>query len=600
MFTIIQKREPMSLGEEPTDVPRLGGGGARRVAVALGALAVVLGPGLAGPAAPGRPSAQEPAETRPNVLVVMTDDQTVAQMRAMPRVRARVARRGTRFANSFVNYPLCCPSRATFLTGQYTRNHGVKDNHPPEGGFYKLDSNETLAVWLQRAGYYTGHVGKTLNSYGRDGTVPVPPGWAEWFAPAGATVDDVYEYDVSDSGTLVHYGSAPEDFKQDVISERALDFVERRAPLDEPFFLFVGYTAPHFAGPEPSPQPPAECEGEIPKPAPRHAGAFAAELSPQPPSFNEADVSDKPPDVAALPPLTEDEVAEVGRAWRCALEALLSVDEGVGRMLGALRRAGELESTLIVFTSDNGFFFGEHRIASGKKRLYEEAARVPLAIRGPGFLGGGLVRELVSNTDLAPTILEAAGARPGLEVDGRSLLGLARDPGLLEGRELLIESNRYDAVRTWRFVYAEHEDGSREMYDMWADPFQLESVHADPAYRRERRELARRLVRLRRCAGERCHAPPALKLHLLGADGEDGGRCLTAPVRALVGHADEPVALVAFRVNGRPAGMTGNAPFRRRLPGRLLARQQPALVQATVDMVDGRRAALIGRATICA
>jgi N-acetylglucosamine-6-sulfatase len=201
----------------------------------------------------------------------------------------------------------------------------------------------------------------------------------------------------------------------------------------------------------------------------------------------------------------------IRQKYRQRLESLLAVDEGVERIIDALRESGELENTLVIFTSDNGFFHGEHRIWSGKAQVYEPAIRVPLLMRGPGITPGRRPSRIAGNVDLAPTILEAAGLPPRLELDGRSLLPLARGPVprwrdylLLEGGDRL--GLDYDGIRTPRYVYAEHRAGARELYDLRLDPYQLRSVHNSPAYAAVRAELERRLANLRICAGPSCHA----------------------------------------------------------------------------------------------
>ena len=210
-----------------------------------------------------------------------------------------------------------------------------------------------------------------------------------------------------------------------MLTRKAVNFVNRRAPRAQPFFLWLTYTAPHIGGPDPNPQPPVRLQ-DAPKPAPRHAHAFDSEPLPSRPNFNEADVSDKPAAIRNLPRLDADQVADIRRRYRCELESLLSVDEGVKKLVDALRARGELSNTLIIYTSDNGFFHGEHRVFQGKQRIYEESIRVPLQMRGPGIAPGTRVGELSINADLAPTIVAAANASPGLVMDGQSLIPVAQ------------------------------------------------------------------------------------------------------------------------------------------------------------------------------
>ena len=452
----------------------------------------------------------------PNVLVIESDDQTAESMRVMNNVNSLIGAHGATFKNNFVNFSLCCPSRATFLTGQYAHNHGVWSNEWPSGGFYRFESlhaYNNLAVWLQKAGYYTGMIGKYMNEYANE--PPVPPGWSDWHVGAPEE-NNVYDYTLNNNRTLVKYGQRSSDFKQDVLTRKAVDFVNRRAPKAQPFFLWLIYTAPHVGFPDPNPNPPYNCTGAA-KPAPRHATAFDSEPLPKPPNFNEADVSDKPAPVRNLPRLDSSQIANIQRKYRCELESLLSVDEGVKNVVGALGANHELADTLLVYTSDNGYFHGEHRIPSEKLRVYEESIRVPLEMRGPGIPPGVNVHDLSINADLAPTIAQVAtAARPGLVMDGRPLIPVAQQPGIERGRELLIEEPAYgtvpgfEAIRTMRYVYAEYDNGQKELYDLQNDPFELQSRHNDPAYASVKADLASRLHGLEACAGSTCrvHPPP--------------------------------------------------------------------------------------------
>jgi N-acetylglucosamine-6-sulfatase len=444
------------------------------------------------------------AQTRPNILVIQTDDQTVESMRVMDNVDSLIADQGATFSNSFVNHALCCPSRATFLTGQYMHNHGVLGNTLPDGGFARfqaLHGDSNLAVWLRRAGYHTTMIGKYLNNYSNSPLVPL--GWSEWYAAAPDT-HDAYNYTMNNNGTLVNHGQAPAAFKEDVLTSKAVDLVDRQAPKAKPFFLWLTYTAPHVGGPEPNRNPPFDC-GKSPKPAPRHAHAFDSELLPMPPNFNEADVSDKPAHIRNRPRLTAAQITDRRRRYRCELESLLSVDEGVEEVVEALSATGELDSTLLMFTSDNGFFHGEHRLPGGKQHIYEESIRVPLVVRGPGIPQGVSVNDLVINADLAATIVEVANANPGpVEMDGRSLIPVAQQPGIERGRALLIEEPTFNAIRTERYKYAEHSTGETELYDLRKDPFERSSRHNAAAYATVKATLAERLHQLQDCAGDSC------------------------------------------------------------------------------------------------
>ncbi len=481
------------------------------------ALCAVL---LAAPSAGGPPSATAQADPRPNVVVLMTDDQTLRSMRALPRTRTLIGDQGARFANSFVSNPRCCPSRATFLTGQYSHNNGVFTNGPPIGGWQRLrGTSNWLPTWLQAAGYRTVHTGKFLNHYGVDDPREVPPGWDEWYGTIDPTTYRYYGYTVNENGELRAYGRDrdPRFYSTDFTARRSVGIVERLAPSSQPFFLSVAFLAPHTGGPHEPGDPAAVGTPAI---AERHRGAFASLPLPRGGAFDEADVSDKPP-FLRRPRLTPRAVAEIEALYRQRLESLLAVDEAVEQIVAALRRSGELDDTLLVFTSDNGYMAGEHRLPHGKAKAYDPSIRVPLMIRGPGVPAGSQPQQLVVNADLAPTILDAARATAGRVLDGRSLLPLTRDPALGADRPLLVEVAKgagmlTTAIRTRRWLYAEHANGSAELYDMAADPHQLRSLHADPAQAPVRLRLARQLAALRTCAGIACRQPlaePARKLH---------------------------------------------------------------------------------------
>jgi N-acetylglucosamine-6-sulfatase len=521
---------------------------------------------------------------RPNVVVIETDDQTQEAMKVMATVERRIAAKGVTFRNSFVNFSLCCPSRATFLTGQYAHNHHVLGNAPPAGGyitFEQLHADNNLAVWLQDAGYRTAMIGKYLNGYYMD---PIePPGWSEWDAGIGAKI---YDYDMNENGDVVHYGTATSDYKQSVFTEKALRFINQSAPSSKPFFLWLTYSSPHTNGPDPSPQPPSNCGGAA-KPAPRDAGAFASEPLPMAPNFNEADVSDKPEDIRSLPLLTAPDIHDMARKYRCALESLLSVDRGVGRVLDALRAQGELRNTYVVYTSDNGFFNGAHRIRYGKIKPYEESIRVPLVIRGPGLPRGRTARDLAINADLAPTITELTGARPGLTMDGRSLLPAARQPSLERGRELSVESTSFHAIRTERYIYARYRNGERELYDLARDPYELQNVVHEPAYHAVRFKLSHELGKLRDCRGHNCRLEPRVSLQLRHRSRREGGHwCALEPIRArIVGVQADDAVEAKFHLGSRLVADDRRPPLMQVLTGahgRVRAR-------AEVTMLDGRR-----------
>jgi N-acetylglucosamine-6-sulfatase len=549
-------------------------------------------------------------EGRPNVLILETDDQTVESLRVMGNVQRLLAAEGTTFANSFVGNSLCCPSRATLLTGQYSHNNGVFSNQLPSGGYYKLDNANTLAVWLQRAGYHTAQVGKYLNAYGTRNPNEMPPGYSEWHGTVDPSTYRFYRTTFNDNGVLTTTGPAtdPSQYLTDVVAARAEEMVRRLAAGDRPFFMWTAFLAPHSGGP-PEPDDPQGLA--TPNVAPRHRNRFANEPLPTPPSFNEGDMSDKPLSMRRRRLLTNAQINRIREMYRQRLESLLAVDEGIARIVEALRQSGELDDTLIVFTDDNGFFHGEHRVSNGKVLIYEPSIRVPLILRGPGVPRGQTRRQLVSNVDLAPTILSLARATAGRAVDGRSLLPLAADRGLEYGRDLLIErapsndpAQNVVAIRSRNYLYAEYANGDRELYDLRRDPFQLNSRHADPGYAPIRFALARRLAALRRCRGRPCSAGPRVLLGFRFRDGLAGrGQCVADRLRvnlAASGAARATGAL--FYVDGRFAGRDTRRPFVRVIsraalrPGNASAMRT---IRARVTLGDDRAVTVERRVRVC-
>jgi arylsulfatase A-like enzyme len=443
-------------------------------------------------------------QKRPNVIVVMTDDQENS-MTGLSNTARLIGSRGTTFNNNYVSFPLCCPSRATFLTGQYSHNHGVTSTELPNG-YNGLNHANTLAVWLRSSGYRTGMVGKYLNGYGIDDGIPepttdakaIPPGWSEWYALTADKDQRRYRYRLNENKKIVKYKTGAKNYVTDVLSGKAVDFVSRNAPKPKPFFLWFNPTAPHGEAGRPF--------GALrnPTPAPRHLGRFEGSIRPRTPNFNEEDVSDKPLLVQNTPELSAAEILDIDNRYLGRVESLLSVDEGIKRLFARLRKARDLGKTYVFFTSDNGLLMGAHRLVL-KNYMYEEDARVPLMVRGPRFPVGVVRDQLVSNVDLAPTIVELTGAAPGLTMDGRSLLGPASSAGTGTGREILFENTGGDAgIRKGDFVYIDRGTDLHELYDLKTDPFQLENLITVPAFNAKQAELEARLDQIRKCAGASC------------------------------------------------------------------------------------------------
>ncbi len=456
------------------------------------------------PSPAASPSAATP---RPNILLILLDDLDVIPPSYMPKMKALIADKGATFRNSFVVEPVCAPSRASLLTGRYVHNHGLVDNKPPLGGYrrYVEHGNEesSLPIWLHAAAYRTGLVGKYLNRYpGNANQYHVPAGWDEWHA---LFFPETYvNYTLNDNGVVNTFGEDDKDYQTDVLAARAIDFLRKKD--ERPFFLYLAPFAPHAPD----------------EPASRHEDAFPDAKAPRAPSFNEEDISDKPAWVRELPVMDEKAIKATDDWFRRRLQTLQAVDEMIGRIFETLEARGDLDRTYVIFTSDNGFQLGAHRLDHGKGDAYEESIRVPLYVRGPGVLPGASVDHMALNIDLAPTFGEIAGAALPANVDGRSLLPLltGRAPADKDWRhDFLIEHGEsgkerdnegegglpeYQALRTEDHLYVEYpKTVERELYELDTDPYELQSLHAT-APKHLLKRLARRLADLRACSGESC------------------------------------------------------------------------------------------------
>lgn len=431
--------------------------------------AIVIAAGMAVLAAnPVHVRADKPAASSPNVILIVTDDQRFDTLWAMPHVRQELVAQGVKFTDAFVVNPTCCPSRSSILTGLYSHSTGVYSNKGDHGGFAAFDPSSTVATWLHDAGYETALVGKYLNGY--TGTV-IPPGWDVFNAfNQDPETSFYYNYTMNVNGTTQAFGSAESDYSTTVLGDMAAEFIESSA---DPFFLYLAPRAPH----EPA------------RPAPRDRSAFTG-LDPwRPPSYNEADVSDKPPWLRDDPLLAKTKQKAIDRFRLRQYRTLLAVDRLVGNLMAQLAQADRLANTAIIFTSDNGMLWGEHRL-KGKGVPYEESIHVPLVIRFDAVSGGAPVdHELVLNIDLAPTIAAIAGITPATEPDGSSLIplldgsvGSLRNHFLIE--HLGPSPPTFCAVRGVRFLYVAYATGDEELYDLVRDPWQLDnSVDRYPAKR---------------------------------------------------------------------------------------------------------------------
>jgi N-acetylglucosamine-6-sulfatase len=445
----------------------------RRRGLGSCALGIVVALAVAAPAAGQQPS----------IVVVLTDDQRHDTIAQMPAVQSELAGQGAVFTNAFVVNPICCPSRASLLTGAYSHTHGVYANRGPFGGFKKFRDAGTIATALQGAGYETGWFGKYLNGY--TGTY-VPPGWSRWAAFSIAFGSHLYhDVTLNEDGTLVPY-TGPRSYSTDLLAAKASDFIRE---ADGPVFVVLAPTAPHAPA----------------IPAPRHEGAFAGMEPWRPPSYNEADISDKPAFARERPLWNAARRAQEDAFHEDQLETLLAVDDAVAELVDALEDTGRMGNTLFVYTSDNGLSWGESRWSS-KYVADEPSIRVPLVVRYDPLLSGRRAEERFAlNIDLAPTFAELAGI--AFPADGRSLAPVLAGDALPWRSDFLVEhmgpfAPPYCALRRTGLKYVQYATGEEELYDLAADPYELENLARRPDHRQLRH--AQR-VRLRQI----CDPPPA-------------------------------------------------------------------------------------------
>jgi N-acetylglucosamine-6-sulfatase len=559
---------------------------ARGLPLAAGLFALMLALGLATNRAP----AALGAEQRPSFVVIQTDDSTLEQLyaaytpapgaptiRAMPNTLDLIAKRGATFNRYYVSYSLCAPSRASLLTGRYAHNDGDRGNVEPDGGYSGFRSSPSyrhnLATWLQGAGYRTIHIGKFLNGYGEppySNGAEVPPGWSSWHSVLDSDADHYYYgYELSDNGVVEgpfgnsgswetrEYGerddpgcpTAPLNgkpcyYETDKFDELAAQELAATPP-DRPFYLQLDETAPHGDFRRPAgPEPPA-----------RYYTLFDGAPLPDRSSegFNEGNVNDKPRFIREAPYLTPEEIHTYRVYYDKALASLRGVDDGVKEIVEELGALHRLRNTYIIFTSDNGFFYGQHRLVGGKFLAYEPSTHLPFLIRGPGIKPGSETNELASNIDIAPTILELAHASADRSVDGRSLYPFAHDTELSTSRPVLFESyvetndveedggaaaiapttagasargiategggahasilappKNYYGIVLGPYKYIEWPDGEKELYDLETDPYELNNRVRDPNFFPIRAFLHRELERLETCSGTVCQelSPP--------------------------------------------------------------------------------------------
>jgi len=557
-----------------------------RLAVAAALLALLTGLVFVNAEKAGAASASAFPPEHPSFVVIQTDDETLDQLYtvfnaggidipAMPNTLSMIAGRGITFNRYYVSYPLCCPSRVSLMTGRYAHNTNVRGNVQPNGGYLGFKSRgaftHNIATWLQGAGYRTIHIGKFLNGYGDepyDNGTDVPPGWSAWHTVENAdTHHYFYGYSLNDNGTIDgpfgdsgswdtrEYGERDyfgcptttiEDkaclYETDVLTRIAWEELNGTSP-EQPFYLQLDYTAPHGdfrrpAGPEPAPRHYTLFDG-APFPHDREEG------------FNEGNVNDKPRFIREAPYLSLNDIHTYRVYYQKALASLRAVDDGVKVVLDTLGAQHRLSNTYIIFTSDNGFFYGEHRLTGGKFLAYEPATHLPLLIRGPGIKPGTATGELAGNIDITPTILELAGVTPDKSIDGTSLVPFFRNPELRTRRPFLFESfvetndveangeptaqrvvkevkrrpraatseakasivappKDYEGIRLGPYKYIEWPDGEKELYDINKDPNELNNIVRVPNFFPIRAFMHAQLIRLEACVGRSCResAPP--------------------------------------------------------------------------------------------
>ena len=434
----------------------------RRPGFAVLALLVVVAAGVL--AEPRPHAAMAPPVSQPNVVLIVTDDQRWDTLQMMPNVRTLLGDEGVTFENAFVTNALCCPSRASILTGQTTHTHGVWTNAPPYG-IDAFDASDTIATRLQAAGYRTAIVGKYFNNYSRsDG---IAPGWDRWSVEESEEQPQYYNYSMNMNGTMRTWGDRDRDYATTVMGRLAASFLWSTT---DPFFLYWAPIAPH----EPA------------TPAPRDKEAGKNIEPARPANYNEADVSDKPAWLQATPKLGPAARKDVDAFRRRQLVSLKSVDREIGTLVEALESREILDETLIIFMSDNGMSLGEHRW-KGKLVPYDESIRVPLVIRyDPLVAGADRVEEkLVSNIDIAPTIADLAGVSLDAP-DGTSLQPLLANPNTAWRDDVLIDHEAhgtvpsYCAVRSKDHLYVLWSTGEEELYDLDADPMELDNIAGAP------------------------------------------------------------------------------------------------------------------------
>jgi N-acetylglucosamine-6-sulfatase len=478
--------------------------------------------GQAAPApAPKAPSPTLAAGTKgPNIVFILTDDLAWNLVQYMPHV-LQMQKDGVTFANYFVTNSLCCPSRSSIFTGRYPHNTGIYRNMGEDGGyngFRKLGHEAaTFAVALSGTGYRTAILGKYLNGYRP--VDPVAPGWTTWAIAGGAGYRE-FGYRLNEDGKVATYGNQPGDYLTDVLSGQAARFISQSAGT--PFFIEIATFAPHAPY----------------VPAPRDADALADVRAPRAPAYNAAPEAEMPKWVQAMRALSETDMANIDRDFRKRAQSVLAIDKMIGDLQAAVAAIGEDKNTYFVFSSDNGYHMGEHRLMPGKMTAFDMDIRVPLIVTGPGVPAGRTIEEIAENIDLHSTFTELSGAAAAAKVDGRSLVPLLHGQSVLEWRTVALIEHRgphrdvndpdapgrrsgnpptYEAIRGRTFLYVQYADGAKEYHDLASDPYELRNTFSSlPS--KEQASLSAALAAVKGCQGaESCWAAERPSREQLGA-----------------------------------------------------------------------------------
>jgi N-acetylglucosamine-6-sulfatase len=503
-----------------------------RPPVVLVAILVLLGLVSAGlqSVPPGVPTAAAVLpQPEPNFVVIFLDDMRADQLSGLPYTTATIGGQGAIFDNAYAPYPLCCPARATILSGQYPHNNNVFGNVPPLGGVSAFDDTHTIATWMNGAGYETAYMGKYFNGYGvATPSTYSPPGWTEWDVLARGLYN-YRRFTLNINEQLVDYVGSYQTHVMGTLSTR---FIRKNA--GSPFLMVTGFKAPHSGGPREPDDPDATvscfatdlCGNKTPAVSAPYRDSETGHPMPVSSSYDEADVSDKPAHIASLPSFQPEFSAAHQELWEQQLESIRAVDDQIHRIVWTLRKEGVLKRTYILVTSDNGYLLGEHRIPFGKVHPYEPSARIPMMLRGPGIPAGVHPTQLVGLQDIAPTVLRATG-NYGIQthvLDGVSLLRLTTDRTASARRDLALEAGppgdvadegavadaspaarAYRGIRTdggWKYV--RYRNGEQELYNLRTDPAEMNNLAQDPLHQQRLLALAEASARLSNCVGRAC------------------------------------------------------------------------------------------------